>query len=145
MQTEDYKLPPVKRQALIRKGLGHWLSIIDVLLQRFVGIEQIIERREEDGPMAVMMRIINDVCAVKDNQAAEAHLRFRLAHLPLFHYRAMRPGEPWEPLEETLEAFKHRGAAPSFWEDPNPYPDASDVESWLNRSISLVINNGIAD
>jgi hypothetical protein len=98
METDTYKLPPVKRQVLIRKGLGRWLNVIGLLLERFAGIEQIIERREEDNPMAVMITIINEVSAMTDAQATEAHLRQSLAHLPLFHYRAMYPGEPWDPI-----------------------------------------------
>jgi hypothetical protein len=43
--------------------------------------------------MAVMVTIINAVCAMKDTHAAAAHLRSRLIHLPLFHYRATRPDE----------------------------------------------------
>lgn len=136
MPIDDYTLPPVKRQILIRKGLGRWLSVIDRLLERFAGIEQIIERIEEDDPMAVMVTIINAVCAMKDTHAAEAHLKQRLAHLPLFHYRATGPGEPWDPLEESLEAFKARGR-PGFWEDPTPYPEPSVVEAWLDQPLRL--------
>jgi hypothetical protein len=110
MQTDTYKLPPVKRQALIRKGLGRWLTVIDFLLQRFAGIERIMERHEEDDPMVVMVTIINEVSTMTDAQATEAHLRQSLAHLPLFHYRAMHPGEPWDPIEGSLEEFKARDA-----------------------------------
>jgi hypothetical protein len=39
MPVDDYTLPPVKRQVLIRKGLGRWLSVIDLLLERLAGIE----------------------------------------------------------------------------------------------------------
>jgi hypothetical protein len=124
----------MKRQALMCKGLGCWLSIIDLLLQRFAGIEKVIEREEND-PMVVMATIINGACAIKDPSASEAHLRQRLAHLPLFHYRATRPGEPWDPLSESLEAFMARGSRPTFWEDPQPYPQLHVVEGWLNQQI----------
>lgn len=134
METDTYKLLPVKRQALIRKGLGHWLTVIDFLLQRFAGIERVMERREEDDPMAVMVTIINEVSAMTDVQAAEAHLRQSLAHLPLFHYRAMHPGEPWDPIEGSLEEFKARGT-PSFWEDPKSYPEPDMIERWLDQQL----------
>jgi hypothetical protein len=109
----------MKRQALMCKGLGRWLSIIDLLLQRFASIEKVIEREENDS-MVVMATIINGACAIKDPSASEAHLRQRLAHLPLFHYRAARPGEPWNPLEESLEGFIERSGRVTFWQDPQP-------------------------
>jgi hypothetical protein len=46
MLIDDYTLPLVKRQILIRKGLDRWLSVIDLLRERFAGIEQIIEHIE---------------------------------------------------------------------------------------------------
>jgi hypothetical protein len=73
-------------------------------------------------------------CTLNDAHAAEAHLKQRLAHLPLFHYRAMRPGEPWNPLEELLVVFMARGR-PSFWKDPKPYPEPGLVEAWLDQQL----------
>jgi hypothetical protein len=134
MQTGTYKLPPVKRQALIRKGLGRWLTVIDFLLQRFAGIERIIERHEEDDPMVVMVTIINEVSTMTDAQAIEAHLRRSLAYLPLFHYRAMHPGEPWDSIEGSLEEFKARGRHP-FGKIRNPNPEPGIVERWLDSAV----------
>jgi hypothetical protein len=81
MPIGDYTLPPVKRQILIRKGLGRWLSVIDLLLERFAGIEQIIECIEEDDPMAVMVTIINAVCA--ESGAELVNIQVLLGHVNL--------------------------------------------------------------
>lgn len=102
----------MKRQELIRQGLGRW--VIDLSLNRFEGIEKIIERREEDDPMARRVLRVNEACALPGTDTAEACHKERLTHLSLLHYRAARPGEPWNPREASLKAFEQRGDRPTF-------------------------------
>jgi len=56
-------------------------------------------------------------------------------HLGLLHYRAARPGEPWNPREESLKAFVQRGARPTFWENAKPYPERRTIECGLEQQI----------
>ena len=65
----------MKRQELIRQGLGRW--VIDLSLNRFEGIEKIIERREEDDPMARRVLRVNEACALPSTDTAEACITSR--------------------------------------------------------------------
>ncbi len=91
--NDDNQRPAVKRRELIRQGLGRW--VIDLSLDRFEGIEKIIERREENDPLARRVLRVNEACALPSTDTADACHKERWTHpesltLPL-------PGEPWNP------------------------------------------------
>lgn len=72
------------------------------------------------------------------NRCLAAQAQFDLLQFGrLFHYRAMHPGELWNPLEESLMAFMARGC-PSFWKDPKPYPSRALLRrDWTNSLARL--------
>lgn len=109
-----------------------WIPVIFLLLERFAGLAEMIDRDEDIPSNAVQMILASLPPGVTDESIADA-----LSRMNCFTYRAKSPVSLWNPLEQPFVAFvhAHKGHVRVFQWD-SEYPDPKQIRAWLLEEVA---------
>ncbi len=117
---------------LQRIGATKWIPITFVLLERFAGLEELIDQ-DEDFPCNSLRTILERLPL----DSADEIIAAALSRMNCFTYRAKSPISLWNPLEQSFAAFAHahKGHVRVFqWDREHPEPNV--IQAWLLEQIA---------
>lgn len=103
-----------------------------LLLERFSGLEEMIDRDEDIPSNAIQMILAALSPGVTDESIADA-----LSRMNCFTYRAKSPVSLWNPLEQSFVVFghAHKGHVRVFqWDCEYPAPEL--IRVWLLEEVA---------
>ena len=117
---------------LQRIGAMKWVAPIFLLLERFAGLEELIDR-DEDIPINELQRILDRM----PKSATDGVIADALSRMNCFTYRVKSPtSKLWNPLEQSYASFvhAHRGHVRVFqWNCE--HPDPTVTQAWLLEQV----------
>jgi hypothetical protein len=132
------KLPHLDRviPLLIKLDAVRWTAPVFLLLDRFAGIDDLIDS-DDDLPEESIVQALGQLSeAVDDDTIATA-----LSHLNCFTYRAKSPSGLWNPLEQSYRKFyAEAGGHVLVYQWDSEHPDPAIIQKWL---IGCVNSRGV--
>jgi len=117
---------------LSRINATKWIPVIFLLLERFAGLAEMIDRDEDIPSNAIQTILAALPQGVTDESIADT-----LSRMNCFTYRAKSPVSLWNPLEQHFVAFAHahKGHVRVFQWD-SEYPDPEQIRTWLLEEVA---------
>lgn len=117
---------------LQRVGATKWMPVMFLLMERFAGLDEMIDRDEDIPSNAIQMILASLPQRVTDESIADAFSRMNC-----FTYRAKSPVSLWNPLEQSFSAFvrAHKEHVRVFqWDSEYPAPEL--IRAWLLEQVA---------
>lgn len=139
-RREPVKLPQLDRiiAQLQRLRCIHWAAPIFILLERFAGLEELIDQ-DADFPEASIVQVLEQFSTgmpiTTDNEIADA-----LSQLNCFTYRVKSPVALWNPLEQSYVLFCAEAKDHVVvYQIDTEHPAPATIRKWL---IDCIQNRG---
>lgn len=117
---------------LQRLGAEKWIPVTFILLERFAGLEELIDQ-DEDFPCNSLRAILERL----PGDSTDISIANALSRMNCFTYRARSPISMWNPLEQSFASFvhDHKGHVRVFqWDREHPEPNV--IQAWLLEQVA---------